>query len=125
LSTRVPKRIESLNGISIEFVSCGEDFTCCVSEDRDLYVFGTNYSGCLGLGLDNEKKDELTNQIVNIFSPTLVPFFKNNNLKVNKISTGDMHVIVLTTNNRVFTWGCGEFGRLGKIILKWSKNNRI
>ncbi len=108
-----------MNGISIEFVCCGEDFTCCISEDRDLYVFGSNYSGCLGLGLENVKGDESKNQIINRFSPTLVPFFRENNLKINKISTGDIHVIVLTTNNRVFTWGCGEFGRLGKIIKKY------
>ncbi len=105
-----------MNGISIELVSCGEDFTCCVSEDRDLYVFGSNYYGCLGLGLDKEKNDETKNQTINRFTPTLVPFFKEKNLKISKLSTGDVHVIVLTTNNRVFTWGCGEFGRLGKIL---------
>ena len=30
-----------------------------------------------------------------------------------QVSCGDAHVIVLTKSGDVYTWGCGEFGRLG------------
>jgi hypothetical protein len=36
--TRLPKRVESLNTIFIKQVSCGEDFTMCVSGKVTLNV---------------------------------------------------------------------------------------
>lgn len=67
--------------------------------------------GSLGLGqLVNE---ELLDNDRSVYIPTQVPFFKANNLKVIKISCGELHSIALTDTNQVFTWGCGEYGRLG------------
>ena len=30
-----------------------------------------------------------------------------------QISCGDAHVVALTKDGEVYTWGCGEYGRLG------------
>ena len=30
-----------------------------------------------------------------------------------QVSCGDAHVVAITRNGDVYTWGCGEFGRLG------------
>ena len=30
-----------------------------------------------------------------------------------QVSCGEAHVIALTKSGEVYTWGCGEFGRLG------------
>ena len=88
--------------------------TCCVSEDGELYVFGTNYYGCLGIktktndepsNIDEENNLDESN---NIYTPVKVSFFHENNLKVVKVACGDFHVIVLTHTNQIFTWGCGE-----------------
>jgi alpha-tubulin suppressor-like RCC1 family protein len=46
--TRSPKQVDALSGTAIEQVSCGDDFTCCVSSNGDVYTFGTDYMGCLG-----------------------------------------------------------------------------
>ncbi len=46
--TRSPKQVDSLSGTPIEQVSCGDDFTCCLSSNGDLFTFGTDYMGCLG-----------------------------------------------------------------------------
>lgn len=107
--TKQPKRVESFEGIFIKQVSCGEDFTCCLTEDGLLYVFGTDYCGTLGLG---ELLDEI-GESGHIYEPTLVPFFNENDLKIQQVSCGYSHVVALTTNNQVYTWGCGEYGRLG------------
>ena len=110
--TRLPKRVEHLSGISIDKVVCGEETTFCVSDQGDLYAFGSNQHGYLGIGVDFQTGDEnFENNCA--YTPILVPFFQKNNLKVKSIACGDSHVVCLTESNRVFTWGCGEFGRLG------------
>jgi alpha-tubulin suppressor-like RCC1 family protein len=110
--TRTPKRVESLSGVPIDKVACSEEATYCVSEQGDLYIFGSNLYGCLGVGTSFEA-DEFYYENQNIFTPTKHPFFDKNNLKVKSIASGGTHVICLTRNNRIFTWGCGEYGKLG------------
>jgi NIMA (never in mitosis gene a)-related kinase 9 len=123
--TRIAKQVDYFNGISIEQVECGEEFTCCVSEDGDLFSFGSDYMGCLGLGgnrdedgeslfdasNDNENDESLSNN--SVYTPVRISFFYDRGLKIKKIACGDNHVIALTTDNQIFTWGCGEYGRLG------------
>jgi NIMA (never in mitosis gene a)-related kinase 9 len=116
--TRIPKRVESFDGITLQDVSCGEDFTCCISENGELFTFGVNYSGCLGLGVLNEQSNRtnessLLDQDTCVYIPTRVSYFVDRRLKVVKVACGDNHVIVLTDTNQVFTWGSGEYGRLG------------
>lgn len=111
-------------GISIEKVSCGDEMTCCISEEGDLYIFGTNVNGCLGIGdekivIDSSSSESdcelgnTTNDSISIPVPVKLPFFEKNGLKIKSIACGDLHCVALTTCNRVFTWGCGEYGRLG------------
>lgn len=103
-TTRIPKQVEDLAGLFIEKVSCGEEMTCCLTDQGNVYTFGSNLYGCLGLGLDHDHQ---------VYTPTKIQFFQDNDLFVKSIACGDYHVIALTQDNRVFTWGCGEYGRLG------------
>ncbi len=41
----------------------------------------------------------------------LVPHFAE--FAVRQVSCGEAHVVALTQAGTVYTWGCGEFGRLG------------
>ncbi|XP_048735252.1 serine/threonine-protein kinase Nek9-like isoform X2 [Ostrea edulis] len=95
---KAPRKVDDLEGV-IQ-VSCGEDFTLCVSDEGKVHAFGSNYYGCLGV----EEEDA-------VLSPLLVPFFSSN--PVEEISCGENHVAALTKDGDVYTWGCGEFGRLG------------
>jgi alpha-tubulin suppressor-like RCC1 family protein len=36
---------------------------------------------------------------------------------VSEISCGDAHVAALTKEGEVFTWGCGEFGKLSILYI--------
>jgi alpha-tubulin suppressor-like RCC1 family protein len=126
--TKIPRRVEALAGISIEKVSCGDEMTCCLSEEGEIYICGNNINGCLGLGNENssfdlgdENSDSETsnsnndsiNELMNVSTPIKIPFFKSKDLRIKSIACGDLHTIALSTCNRVFTWGCGEYGRLG------------
>lgn len=85
-------------------------------------MFGSDYNGCLGI---SEEEFETLNQLNdkdliddhrNVFKPIPVPFFYNQSIKVLKVSCGDSHVVCLTENNEVYTWGNGEYGRLGILL---------
>ncbi|XP_070576685.1 serine/threonine-protein kinase Nek9-like [Ptychodera flava] len=101
-SYRTPKKVEVLQGKAIKQVSCGEEFTACVTETGVLYTFGSDYYGCIGC--DNSEGDEVHTPIpVNYFSET----------PVDQVSCGTCHVLALTRDGEVFSWGNGEYGRLG------------
>ncbi|XP_054423228.1 serine/threonine-protein kinase Nek9 isoform X1 [Pteronotus mesoamericanus] len=101
-SYRQPKHVEKLQGKAIRQVSCGDDFTVCVTDEGQLYAFGSDYYGCMGV--DKAAGPE-------VLEPMQLSFFMNN--PVEQVSCGDNHVVVLTRNKEVYSWGCGEYGRLG------------
>ncbi|KAH9492964.1 Serine/threonine-protein kinase Nek9 [Bulinus truncatus] len=100
-SYKAPRRVDALLGLQVQQVSCGEDFTLCVTDIGALYAFGSDYYGCLGLGGDDEE----------VLSPVLVDYFIDH--PVQEVACGDAHVIALTRYGDVYTWGSGEFGKLG------------
>ncbi|XP_063804360.1 serine/threonine-protein kinase Nek9 isoform X3 [Pseudophryne corroboree] len=101
-SYRQPKHVEKLQGKSVQQVSCGGDFTMCITDEGQLYSFGSDYYGCLGVG------QSLGSEVL---EPILVDFFLHE--PVEQVSCGDSHVMVLTRSKSVYSWGCGEYGRLG------------
>eukprot|EP01135_Chromosphaera_perkinsii_P006128 Nk52_evm1s412 gene=Nk52_evmTU1s412 len=118
-----PRRIQYFvdNGILINDVCCGEDFTICLTESGLIYTFGNNDAGCCGQ--DDEKGQYL--------SPSLVASLKH--LTVTNISCGNAHVLALTVNCDIYGWGSGESGRLGTgnedyvntpTVIKWKKRSK-
>ncbi|XP_045186998.2 serine/threonine-protein kinase Nek9-like isoform X2 [Mercenaria mercenaria] len=99
---KTPKKVEAFEGVGIIQADCGEDFTICVSDEGQVYSFGSDFYGCLGC--ENEEGDEVT-------SPVCINLFGS--CPVQEVSCGDNHVVALTKDGDVYTWGCGEFGRLG------------
>lgn len=113
-NTKIPKNVEAFAGISIENIACGEEMTCCVSDEGDLYVFGTNINGCLGLGqTSRDEWNDSQGDPYTVAYPTKVKYFEENNLKIKSVACGDSHCVALTHTNQIFTWGSGEYGRLG------------
>ncbi|XP_072166539.1 serine/threonine-protein kinase Nek9-like [Diadema setosum] len=107
-----PRKVEALQGIPIKAVSCGEEFTACVTDEGQVYTFGSDYYGCLGRGEDYEADDDDDGDDEDgVNRPILVTFFDQK--PVEKISCGDNHILALTQDREVYSWGCGEFGRLG------------
>eukprot|EP00061_Rhincodon_typus_P008045 g30306.t1 len=62
-----------------------------------LYTFGSDYYGCIGC--DGQYGQE-------VLVPVLVEFSLDH--AVEHVSCGDNHVVALTRNKEVFSWGCGE-----------------
>ncbi|CAL8286531.1 unnamed protein product [Lota lota] len=101
-SYRQPKKVDCLQGKAIRQVACGADFTACVTDEDQMYMFGSDYYGCLGV------ESSLGPQVL---EPVLLEFFEER--PVRQVSCGDNHVVVLTQRGEIFSWGCGEHGRLG------------
>merc|ERR1712232_257903 len=78
--------------------SCGYHFTMCLSENGEVYSFGNNEYGQLGLG-NNE----------NYYSPQLISSLKD----VEFIECGGYHIFCKTLNNEIFCWGYNCDGQLG------------
>ncbi|KAM6912856.1 serine/threonine-protein kinase Nek9 [Xenentodon cancila] len=101
-SYRQPKRVEKLQGKAIRQVACGSDFTACITEEDQIYLFGSDYYGCVGVEAGQDTQ---------ILEPVLLGFFGER--PVRQVSCGDNHVVVLTHSGEIYSWGCGESGRLG------------
>jgi len=71
-----------------------------INENDELYVWGWNGKGQLGLGDSTHK-----------LKPTLNSFFKNK--KIIKLTCGRDHNLALIENGEVYSWGYYYYGQLG------------
>ncbi|KAG7510417.1 serine serine/threonine-protein kinase Nek9 [Solea senegalensis] len=101
-SYRQPKRLDKLQGKAVRQVACGADFTACITDEDQMYMFGSDYYGCIGV------ESMLGSEVL---EPVLLEFFEER--PVRQVSCGDNHVVVLTHGGEIYSWGCGEYGRLG------------
>ena len=68
----------------------------------NVWSCGRNYAGQCGLG---HRED--------VFLPTLIPYFKENEIQIIKICAGANHNLALDAGGNVYSWGDGYDGKLG------------
>ncbi|KAF2145142.1 uncharacterized protein K452DRAFT_284531 [Aplosporella prunicola CBS 121167] len=71
-----------------------------------IYVFGEGSSGELGLGT--------AKNAIDVKRPRLNPLLPADSVGVVRIAAGGMHVIALTHDNKLLTWGVNDQGSLGR-----------
>jgi len=87
--------------VRVKLVSAGDNFTCAVTEDDQLYTWGGNSNGQLALG-------KLTDQPL----PCKVPQLSG--LGIGHICCGARHALAVTNNgSKVWSWGSNVQGQLG------------
>ncbi|ESO08767.1 hypothetical protein HELRODRAFT_129966, partial [Helobdella robusta] len=96
----IPRYLEGQSAVFIKHISCGDMFTACLTDRGILMTFGTGTTGCLG-------HDNYANVTQAKIVEALLGY------EVLQVSCGFSHVIVLTGDDEVFTWGRGDNGRLG------------
>jgi regulator of chromosome condensation len=72
----------------------------------DVFVFGEGSSGELGLGTSKKAID--------VKRPRLNPNLAASSVGVVQIVAGGMHVVALTHDNKILTWGVNDQGALGR-----------
>jgi alpha-tubulin suppressor-like RCC1 family protein len=96
-------------GIRIRMVACGTQHTVCLSDDGQVFIWGNNAEGYLGLDGDVEDRKVETQPIrMTSLSQRGVVF----------IACGNFHSIALTKEGELFSWGAGRHGQLGHNDLK-------
>ncbi|GAM26989.1 hypothetical protein SAMD00019534_101640, partial [Acytostelium subglobosum LB1] len=87
----------------VKSMACGATHALFLSESGRVYSCGWGSEGRLGLG-DNT---------INRYNPTQITFFQENNIKIVQVSAGGAHSLALTDDGKVYSWGCGDNGKLG------------
>uniref|UniRef100_A0A8B9QC21 HECT-type E3 ubiquitin transferase n=1 Tax=Apteryx owenii TaxID=8824 RepID=A0A8B9QC21_APTOW len=98
---RVPRLKNNLSEIQIVQVACGYYHSLALSKGSEVFSWGQNKYGQLGLGYEYKKQ---TSPHV-IKSLLGIPFAQ--------IAAGGAHSFVLTLSGAIFGWGRNKFGQLG------------
>lgn len=110
-SRESPTLVEALDGIRIISIASGGWHAAAVSDIGDLYIWGWNESGQLGLpcAANSKQKPEVIVACQSI--PRLVEF--SSEIVVTLVSCGSRHTAILTDEGTVWTWGWNGYGQLG------------
>jgi len=95
-----PKHFGGKKAVQVE---AGEEVTLVLTEDSQVYTFGCDDYGKLGLGSKSTSRIQSTPQLVRKLSKE----------KIVQVSAGDMHCGAVSANGKLFLWGAGGEGRLG------------
>ncbi|XP_073935090.1 probable E3 ubiquitin-protein ligase HERC4 isoform X5 [Castor canadensis] len=98
---RVPRNIKSLSDIQIVQVACGYYHSLALSKASEVFCWGQNKYGQLGLGIDCKKQT----------SPQLIKSLLG--IPFMQVAAGGAHSFVLTLSGAIFGWGRNKFGQLG------------
>ena len=101
-----PTLNENFNDEKIIMVSNGHLHSVAISENGNIYSWGNNSSGQLGIGNKNAENKPI--KINSISSP---------NNAYSKVFLGSYHSMILTSDNKLYVWGKNEFGQLGNDSL--------
>lgn len=98
-----PKLIDTLIGMDIKMVACGDYHTCALTLSGDLYTWG---DGCHNSGLLGHRREVshwIPKKISGLFDT----------LRVSYVSCGPWHTALITSAGQLFSFGDGTFGALG------------
>ncbi|XP_071359187.1 RCC1 domain-containing protein 1-like [Trachinotus anak] len=143
-SEEEPRAVEALWGMSMSCVATGGWHSVCISDGGDLYVWGWNESGQLGLpsrglrkatlqqssqqagalcqdtssspGEEPQEGEKHEEVFISIQAfPALLDVTPS--CEVSTVSCGSRHTAAVTTTGDLYTWGWGEYGQLGHQAL--------
>eukprot|EP01121_Diplochlamys_sp_Union-15-3_P005430 TRINITY_DN15759_c0_g1_i1.p1 TRINITY_DN15759_c0_g1~~TRINITY_DN15759_c0_g1_i1.p1 ORF type:complete len:422 (+),score=96.10 TRINITY_DN15759_c0_g1_i1:37-1266(+) len=131
--------VENKTVKNIKIIACGKEHTVCVGVSGDAYVWGNNENNQLGSRDQFEKKYLLPvvlpdiKDIISVaagnFSTALLD--KQGTLtllglndktvmtQLVSVSAGESHYLGIDVNGKLFTWGNGDYGKLGHRNVGW------
>ena len=96
------REIETLKNKDIVAISVGNSHSLFLDTTGNVWACGTNGDGQLGL------KDQRPRSI-----PTLIDYFKDNEIKIKAIRSGGQFNLALDVNGNVWSWGNNYDGKCG------------
>ncbi|XP_056902787.1 probable E3 ubiquitin-protein ligase HERC4 [Takifugu flavidus] len=98
---RVPRNIKCLSDVQIAQVACGYRHSHALSKGGQVFSWGQNQFGQLGLGMHGSS----------ISTPQLIQSLQG--IPFAQLSAGGAHSFAITLSGAVFGWGRNKFGQLG------------
>eukprot|EP00742_Colponemidia_sp_Colp-10_P003198 GILJ01003407.1.p1 GENE.GILJ01003407.1~~GILJ01003407.1.p1 ORF type:complete len:594 (-),score=58.29 GILJ01003407.1:163-1944(-) len=98
-----PTRIEALRGQFIIQVACGYYHSVCRTDQGQVFAFGRNGNGQVGLGSNAGPATALPSKVT----------FGRDAKPIVKVACGCYHTIALTEAGDIYTFGRGNHGQLG------------
>ena len=96
----VPKVLPGLSAVTVRHLSCGDAFAACLSDRGILLTFGSGQHGVLGhRNMDDIEQPKIVEALLGF--------------EIRSVVCGASHVVAITTDSEVYSWGCGGNGRLG------------
>ncbi len=95
-----PRSLKMLHEQMVTQVVCGAHHTLCVTATSQVYAWGQNDHGQLGLGDFHARRTPAT--VDGLWA-----------LPVLQLAAGDSHSAALTSNGFLFSWGANDRGQLG------------
>uniref|UniRef100_A0A6B2L1A7 F-box domain-containing protein n=1 Tax=Arcella intermedia TaxID=1963864 RepID=A0A6B2L1A7_9EUKA len=89
--------------VSFSDIAVGGGHAMLVTDGGELYGFGLNDCGQLGIAPINKI----------IWEPQMVKYFDEKNIKVKSVECGDKHTLVVDKDKEIWLFGSNEYGQLG------------
>lgn len=96
-----PKLVKSLATKQVVQIACGQFHSLALTNSGEIYSFGSNLHGQLGLGFDSEK----------VAKPTLLKSLPG--VPIGFVTCGGNHSFVVSKSGAVFGFGKNLYGQLG------------
>jgi len=96
----IPAKVVGLDGLKIASIAIGQNDAAAITEQGDLYLWGPNNHGQLGLGDTKERREAVK-----------VPF--PDGAKIKNVDIGGAHTLAFTTEGQVYSCGINSNGQLG------------
>lgn len=100
-----PVHVRGLTGVTQIVAANSAAFA--LTKDGSVYAWGSRDYGVIGDGLHPKRHMEVT-------EPALSPVRVPNVQDITQLAVGSAHVLALTADGRVLTWGSNYYGALGR-----------
>ena len=104
LSCEKPRLVEALKAKRVRDVACGSSHSAAITSSGELYTWGCGEYGRLGHG------DNITQ-----LRPKQVKALAGQRVIQVACGSRDAQTLALTDEGLVYSWGDGDFGKLGKV----------
>ncbi len=95
--------IESLSGIGVVDIACGSAHSACITSQGHVLTWGKGRYGRLGHG---DSEDQL--------QPKIVEALLGYRAIELACGSGDAQTLAITDDDNVWSWGDGDYGKLGR-----------
>ncbi|XP_064637694.1 E3 ubiquitin-protein ligase HERC2-like isoform X2 [Lineus longissimus] len=110
----IPTLINTLSNKQVVHIACGSMYSAALTSSGDLYTWGRGNFGKLGHG---NSEDQTV--------PTLVAALQGHRVVDVACGSGDAQTLAVTETGAVYSWGDGDYGKLGRGGSDGSKSPKI